>query len=281
MDLSSGFIWGELNDQVNRWIERVNQSGITKSILYLSALEEGDRLDLARIQEEVQKREGREVSIEEIREVLIKLSRGDLLEYMELGDWFRKVTDPILLAFLKVWGRIEVDGQDQSRVQNELITRYRKQKRRFAEYKGFLAEVFMAQVLWASQRRTLPGHFFHSDADVTFPRFVYVRHRVRMSEGKGKEVDVLGAGGGDQWVCQSKWMETQKVGREAVDVLLQQAEWVREDTDAITVTPWLFAYSGLTAEAEAHASSKGVLWSDIHDFNTLLEELGLRRLPEL
>jgi len=281
VDISSGAIWGELSNQVARWIERINTSGITKSVLYLSAMEEGDRLDLGRIREEVQEREGRDVSVEEIRDVLIRLSRGDLIEYMELGGWFRKVSDPILLEFLKVWGRIDVEGQDQRRVQNELITTYRKQKRRFAEYKGFLAEVFMAQVLWASQKRNRPGHFFHSEADVVFPRFVYVRHRVRMSAGKGREVDVLGAGGGDQWVCQSKWMETRKVDRGAVDVLLQQAEWVREDTDAITVTPWMFAYSGLTAEADIYARSKGVLWSDINDFNNLLEQVGLRKLPEL
>jgi len=66
-----------------------------------------------------------------------------------------------------------------------------------------------------------------------------------------------------------------------VDELLRQAEWVREDTDAITVTPWIFAYNGLTAEAEAYAGKKGVLWSDKEDFNKLLEHLGLRELPRL
>jgi hypothetical protein len=92
VDLSSGFIWGELSDQVNRWIERINKTGITKCVLYLSALEEGDRLDLERIQREILIREGLDVPLEEIREVLIKLSRGDLLEYMELVDGFRNNT---------------------------------------------------------------------------------------------------------------------------------------------------------------------------------------------
>ncbi len=40
VDLSSGFIWGELNDQVTKWIHRINEHGITKWILYLSALDE-------------------------------------------------------------------------------------------------------------------------------------------------------------------------------------------------------------------------------------------------
>jgi len=111
VDLSSGFIWAELNDQVTKWIERINEYGITKWVLYLSALEKGDRLDLDRIQKELVEREGKVVPMETIRDVLIKLSRGDLLQYMELGGWFKKIDDPILLEFLKVWGRIEVEGQ--------------------------------------------------------------------------------------------------------------------------------------------------------------------------
>ncbi len=34
-DLSSGFIWAELNDQVTRWIKRINEHGITKCALPL------------------------------------------------------------------------------------------------------------------------------------------------------------------------------------------------------------------------------------------------------
>jgi hypothetical protein len=36
VDLSSGFIWGELNDQVNRWIERIKK---IRSVLIKSSPE--------------------------------------------------------------------------------------------------------------------------------------------------------------------------------------------------------------------------------------------------
>ena len=39
VDLSSGFIWGELSDQVSKWIARINEYNITKWVLYLSAME--------------------------------------------------------------------------------------------------------------------------------------------------------------------------------------------------------------------------------------------------
>jgi len=64
VDLSSGFIWAELNDQVTRWIERINDYGMTKWILYLSALEEGERLDLKRIQDALLEQENKHLSLE-------------------------------------------------------------------------------------------------------------------------------------------------------------------------------------------------------------------------
>ncbi|RLC07166.1 MAG: hypothetical protein DRI57_26240, partial [Deltaproteobacteria bacterium] len=213
VDITSGFIWGELNDQVTRWIERINDHKITKWILYLSALEENEekdkknRLNLERIQREIRKREGTDVPLETVRDVLIKLSRGDLLEYLEMGNWFRRVKDPILLEFLRIWGRIEVEGHAQSRVQEELVIEYRKSGRRINEYKGYLAEVHMSQALLNAQTMTLEGKFFNSDEDVSIPsRFIYVRHRVRPASGKGQEIDVLGSAGDEQWVCQSKWV---------------------------------------------------------------------------
>ncbi|ETR66315.1 MAG: hypothetical protein OMM_12955 [Candidatus Magnetoglobus multicellularis str. Araruama] len=44
VDITSGFIWGELHDQVNRWIHRINDFNITKWILYLAALDENNNL---------------------------------------------------------------------------------------------------------------------------------------------------------------------------------------------------------------------------------------------
>ena len=282
VDISSGFIWGELHDQVSRWIERLNEYGITKWILYLSALEEGDRLDVERIQRELEAREGTRVPLDTIRDVLVKLSRGDLLEYLELGGWFRKVKDPILLEFLRVWGRIEVEGQNQERVTAEIVRRYRKLKHRVAEYKGYLAEVFMAQVLWEAQRQALPGRLFNSKTGVQMPhRFIYVRRRMRLGAGAGREIDVLGDAGGEVWVCQSKWWVEDRVGVKALENLVRQGEIVQQDMDPPTLRLWMFANSGLTPEAKEYAAERGILWSAREEFDALLTHLGLRPLPQV
>ncbi len=288
VDLSSGFIWGELNDQVTRWIDRINEHGITKWVLYLSALEENtdaenrDRLDIQRIQTELKAREGREVSLEQIRDVLIRLSRGDLLEYMELGGWFHRVRDPILLEFLKVWGRIEVEGQNRNEVRFDLINRYAGMKRRFSEYRGYLAEVHMSQVLLNGQRKTLPARFFNSPADVEMPSlFIYVRHRVRLGSGKGQEIDVLGAADSAVWVCQSKWITGKRIGVDVLKSMREQGEAVREEMNPNTLRIWIFANDGLTKQAQTYAEKHGIFWSARREFDELLAYIGLRRLPEL
>jgi len=288
VDLSSGFIWGELHDQVTQWIERINEHKITKWVLYLSAMDENTdesrrgELKLEQIQKQLMEREGQRVSIETIRDVLIKLSRGDLVEYLELGGWFRKVDDPILLEFLKVWGKIEVEGQNAYAVQEELVRRYQKQERRFREYRGYLAEIHMSQILWNTQRKKLPGRFFHSTEDIQMPHaFIYIVHRHRLRSGKGQEIDVLGAAWGEQWVCQSKWVQGKKMGLDVLTALWEQGEAVRVEKDPDVVRLWLFAQDGLTREAEVYAMEKGILWSSRLEMDELLDYVGLRRLPEL
>ncbi|MCP4752554.1 MAG: hypothetical protein GY866_16820, partial [Proteobacteria bacterium] len=142
VDLSSGFIWAELNDQVTKWIERwgsgVNKYGITKWVLYLSVFSEGERIEPEDIQRQLAEKEGSEVSLDIIRNVLVRLSRGDLLEYMELGGWFRKMDDPILLDFIKAWGKFEVEGHRRSKVVKDTIKKYGKLKRQVNDRKGFL-----------------------------------------------------------------------------------------------------------------------------------------------
>jgi len=279
VDLSSGFIWAELNDQVTRWIERINEHGITKWILYLSALEEGDRLNLERIQQRLLEQEGKHVTIDKIREVLIKLSRGDMLQYMELGGWFKKVDDPILLEFLKVWGRIEVQGQDGGQVRDELQQKYDRMKRQFSELLGYLAEVYMAQILLNAQRKDLPGEYFHQKNEIKVPIFNYVRLREKLGIGADQEIDVHGAAGLEQWVAESKWHRDRKVGVSLVKKLLDKAELVKKDRQADFVRSWFFSHNGFSKEAKSFMEKNGMFWSTRADLDALLEHVGLRTLP--
>ncbi|MCP4646992.1 MAG: hypothetical protein GY852_04545, partial [bacterium] len=219
--------------------------------------------------------------LDDVRDVLIKLSRGDLVEYLELGGWFRRVKDPILLEFLKVWGKIEVEGYSQTRIRDELVEEYQSYKSKVSNYKGYFAEVHMSQVLLSSQNSTLPGAFFNCGEDIMMPRFNYVRHRVKLSAGRGREVDVLGAAGIEKWVCQSKWVMDAGIGKDVLEEMVSQAEMLREENDQRVIRMWIFAHNGLTKDALAFAEKHGILWSSRKEFDELLIYLGLRPMPDL
>jgi len=284
VDLSSGFIWSELNDQVNRWVERINEYGITKWILYLSAIQadhKDDEIFPDQIQTALLEREGKEVSLEKIREVLIKLSRGDLLEYMELGGWFRKVQDPILLEFLKVWGRIEIERQNQGQVREALRLKYGRLKRQIHDLKGYLAEVYMVQILFNAQRQKLPGRYFHHAAEVEIPDFSYIHQRKRIAPGAESEIDIHGGAGVEQWVAESKWYQNRQVGIADIQKLIDKGEWVTKHIGADFARVWFFSHDGFTKEAEQFMEKQGVLWSTRADLDGLLDYMKLRRLPQL
>ena len=288
VDLSSGFIWGELSDQVSRWIARINEQGITKWVLYLSALGEGEYIDPAEIQRLLAQKDMRHAEIKEIREVLIRLSRGDLLEYLDGADWFRRTDDPILLDFLRVWGKSLVEGQRHTAAVTDIVREYERMERRITDQKGFLAEVYMSQILWNRQGKILPGKYFHTGQDVTFPdRFIEIRHRVRLDAASGSEADVYANAGMEVWLCESKWWETKKIGTDIVSEFLNLSEKLKDfegrehftGKKPVVLKLWLFAHSGVTADAEELLRTNGIYWSDRDDLDWLIKESGLRKLP--
>jgi len=282
IDISSGFIWMELSDQVNRWVERINEYGITKWILYLSAIEEGNEIDLYRIQRELKIHESKDVPISKIKEIMIKLARGDLLEYKMLGNWFGKINDPILNEFLKVWGAIEVAKYQRKDIEEKTIRKFEKLTKRFHEYKGYIAEIYMIQILWNSQDKTLSHKFFNATNDVNVPRFIYIDQRHRQRMGKRMEVDLYASSGTEIWLAESKWHQ-KPVGVDVVHHLIKQKEVVqdREGEDLEHLNLWMFSYAGVTPKAADLMKKKGILWSSKDDLNALLEYVGLRKLPEL
>ena len=284
IDLSSGFIYQELRDQVVKWIERLNDYNITKWILYLASLEKEERINPERIQRELKKQEGVEIEIKKIIDVMIKLSQGDLIDYKSFGDWFTHVNDPILQEFLKVWGKIEVAGVKRDYVEREILTKYESLKGQYRNYKGYFAEVSMIQILWNSQNKILPGKFFNYHEDIKMPlQFAYIDHRSRLGLGYGMEIDILAAAGLEVWIAESKWWNNKKVDTSVVKNLIKLGRLLKEkEGDKLTTLRlWLFANDGITEDARTILMENKILWSTRDNLNALLQHVNLKKLPNL
>jgi len=282
IDLSSGFIYQELRDQVIKWIDRLNDHNITKWILYLAALEEEEKINPERIQKELKVREGSDVDLKKIIDVMIKLSQGDLIDYKSFGGYFNHVKDPVLQDFLKAWGKVEVEGQSQSHVVGDIVLQYESLKRKYKNYQGYLAEVFMIQVLWNNQKKTIDGKYFNYPEPIKIPGFIYIDQRYRLGVGKGKEIDIYASAGRDFWIAESKWQKAPIVEKVILN-LIRQKELVKEKIgkNLRNITLWLFASSGVTSNAKNLIEDHNILWSTKAELNDLLEDSGLRRLPDI
>ncbi|KPA14163.1 ATPase domain protein, prokaryote domain protein [Candidatus Magnetomorum sp. HK-1] len=283
IDISSGFIWGELSDQVNRWIRRINEKNISKWILYLAAMESEKEIDIYRVQKQLKQYEFIDVPIDEIRDIMIRLARGDLLDCGNTYDWFYKINDPILNEFLQIWGKIIVEKQQRELVEESTLQKYQLLEKQYYEHKGYISEVYMIQVLWNSQRKTLPGHYFHQDVDIKMPdRFVYIFQRHRAKSGKNVEIDIYASAGIEIWMAESKWWK-KPVGQDVVKHMLNQAQSIkeREGKRIQTLRMWLFAYSGVTENAKKLMLQNNIFWSSREDLDALLTYVHLRKLPKL
>jgi hypothetical protein len=281
LEICSGFIWGELADQVNRWIQRINKKHITKWILYLSAFNETDEIDIQSIRKQLKQKENIDVNETEIKEILVKLSRGDLLEYKAFGDWFGKIKDPILNEFLKVWGQIEIERQQVAYVTEEKLKQFQTHQKQFNNYKGYVAEIFIAQIFWNCQGQLLPAQYFHCEQDIQVSHhFIYVDQRYRKTSGKNVEIDICASSIDDIWLVESKnWQKA--VGPDIIKNLIAQKNIVKQNdpSDQRPIVLWLFAKNGLTESALQLAMQHNVLWSSLNDLNALLEIAKLKKLP--
>ena len=106
-------------------------------------------------------------------------------------------------------------------------------------------------------------------------------HRHRPGSGKDREIDVFGAAGAEQWVCQSKWIEGCKTGIGVLKRLFEQSKALKDEEERRTIRMWMFSNDGLTRRAEDFAEKNGIFWSACKEFDELMEHLGLRRLPDV
>ena len=128
------------------------------------------------------------------------------------------------------WGKMAEEGSSPARVQDHLRLRYRTLKRQIHDHLGYLGEIYMAQILWQSQNKTLPGRYFHSDQDIEVNwHFSYIHHRVRLGAAKDMEVDVYAAAGAEVWLCVSNWWRGRKAGVPEVESLLAKVRMVRSE----------------------------------------------------
>ena len=278
-ELTQGGIWAELYRQLNYYFTKINEKGVTKNIFYFASRHQDEEIDPAYI---AKKMSHWGVDEENVREVLLALSRADLIEERVAGTEFYNVKDPILREFADAWARVDVEASTWEETEREFIQRYRKATGRLSDLRGYTTELMIKFMMTRFDGREVDAKAYfgasRSKAE-QLRRFQWVDSRkVKLPSGPEYEIDIVGAGVPDVWFVEVK--HTQKpVGISQVRKFERACRVAAQLITGEVITRWYVSVAGFTKQATAYLRKNGFLYSTGAQVNALLESFGLRKLP--
>jgi hypothetical protein len=276
-ELTQGAIWSELYRQLNYYFNTINEYGITKNIFYFATRYQDERINKKRIAESM-KHWG--VTEEQVVDILLALSRADLIEEKVAGTEFYNIKDPIMREFTDAWARVDVENATWEEANVELQERYNKLAGVYANLKGYATELMVQFLMMRFNRHEVEGKaFFNHTGRIFLPRFVWVDSRtVKLPDSPQYQIDVVGRGVPHLWLVEVKNTE-QPIGLQDVKHFAEACGVAAEVIGGEKVTRWYVSTNGFTQDATDYLNKHEFLYSDRNQINQLLRHFGLRELP--
>jgi hypothetical protein len=273
-ELTQGTIWSELYRQLNYYFRVINEYGITKNIFYFATRYQDERINPRTI---ATKMAHWKVTEDDVYNVLLALSRADLIEEKVAGTEFYNVKDPILREFADAWARVEVENETWDTATSELVAKYRQVSEEYADFRGYVAELFIHLLMTKFDGRTVEGStYFHIPENVVLPKFMWVdSRRVKTPSSPEYQLDVVGMVMPAIWVVEVK-NTVRPVGVEEIKKVEEAARVAAADLHGEKVTIWYISLQGVTRGAATYMTRRKMLYSSIEEVNTLLSLFGLR-----
>jgi len=276
-ELTQGAIWSELYRQLNYYFNTINEYGITKNIFYFATRYQDEKIDKKRIAASM-RHWG--VTEEQVVDILLALSRADLIEEKVAGTEFYNIKDPIMREFTDAWARVDVENATWAEAGVELQERYNKLAGVYANLKGYTTELMVQFLMMRFNRREVEGQaFFNHPGSVFLPRFAWVdAQTVKLPDSPQYQIDVAGRSVPHLWLVEVKNTE-QPIGLKNVEHFADACNVAAKVIGGEEVTRWYVSTSGFTQDATDYLKEHGFLYSDRSQINKLLRHFGLRELP--
>jgi hypothetical protein len=276
-ELTQGAIWSELYRQLNYYFMSINEKGITKNIFYFATRYKDEKIDPKRIAENMKHWKVTEV---QVRDVLLALSRADLIEEKVAGTEFYNIKDPIIREFVDAWARVDVENATWEEAEAELLTKYRAMVGKYADFKGYTAELVIKFLMTKFDERKVEGTgYFNRSGEILLPRLIWVdSRRVKLETTPEYQIDIVGKKPPYLWIVEVKHTD-KAVGISQVKKFEKACAVAEKVLNGEEVTRWYISVSGFSHQAASYLRKKGFFYSDREQVNQLLGLFGLRILP--
>ena len=275
-ELTEGAIWSELYRQLNYYFNTINEFGITKNIFYFATRYQDEKIDPRKIASSMSHWG---VDEQQVRDVLLSLSRADLIEEKVAGTEFYNIKDPILREFADTWARVDVENATWEEAATELREKYRRLSGKYADFKGYATELMIKFLMMQFSGRTVDGElYFNWKGDVLLPKFVWVDSRVvKLPDTREYQLDVVAKEVPNLWLVEVKNTQ-QPIGLEQVKHFESACKVAEEVIRGEIITRWYISTYGFTQESERYLAENGFLYSNREQVSQLLRYFGLRDL---
>ncbi len=246
-ELTEGAIWSELYRQLNYYFNTINEYGITKNIFYFATRYQDEKIDKNKIAASMSHWG---VTEEQVVDILLALSRADLIEEKVAGTEFYNIKDPIMREFTDAWARVDVENATWAEANVELQERYNKLTGTYANLKGYATELMVQFLMMRFNRREVEGEtFFNRPGRIFLPRFVWVDSRtVKLPDSPQYQIDVVGRSVPHLWLVEVKNTE-QPIGLQDVKHFADASNVAAKVIGGEEVTRWYVSTSGFTQDA--------------------------------
>jgi hypothetical protein len=276
-ELTQGTIWSELYRQLNYSFNTINERGITKNIFYFAVQHQDEEINPQRIAKAMSHWG---INERQVREILLALSRADVIEEKLAGTAFYNIKDPILREFAAAWARVEVENASWEQASTELQEKYRRLTGKYADFKGYATELMVKFFMSRFNDQTVDGgEYFSHPGEVFLPRFIWIDSRtVKAPDTREYQIDIIGKEVPHLWLVEVKNTD-HPIGLSEVREFQEACEVAERVIGGEIVTRWYVSTGGFTEEAVHDLQERGFLFSDRGQVNGLLQYFGLRELP--
>ena len=235
-----------------------------------------------------------QVSEREVAEKMRELYEIDLLQEGLALHAYEGLRDPVIADFVRQSYYRNILRWGEREIENSWRRRYYELLGQTNHFKGRVAEGYVQELMRAFDGQEVDGEtYFGVAGQVGLPSFAEVRLRGGIvRDGRPLEIDVLGEQGrmgegetgregeGERvWMVEVKY-RTEPMEKGEAEVFLAKAAQVTAEYDYGEPVLWAVSRAGFTAPAEALLAERGVLRSDVKQFNALATALETLLLPE-
>ena len=284
-EVTRGEIWAFWARHFAENMERINDSDVARRIVLYIAKRPNEVITAREIERDLG------IDFETAFYRLRLLEEADIVSETLGLDSFQGLQDKMLTKYITLTLRSLVERVEQEQVRRDVRRDLAREIEAVAadlktmrgawnQVIGRSAEVFVENVMYKFDGRTVRGELFNATGEVRLPRFAEVyRTRTQMPAEREYQIDVFGRvveeGETVGWAVEVRKRE-EKFGTPDVEKFRQALESVRQEKGLDRVVGWVFSAGGFTSDAARELKAVRLLYSTTDELRDLLDEFHLR-----